>query len=253
MALIGVGLALLALLAYSLDRTAWLFAAFEVGQKNGEWLGLAAAVVVEIAVVALVLAESVSAHTEIGRWSGYGLAAALAFQALANLLAGYLRGGALLASLAVGSWAGYAVAATVWLVSNLLIPALIFFLAKIAAHLVPLWRTAPVTAPAVTQPASANDAPASVVRRRAPLVVARMARRASGPPVVRRSLVERAPVVALPAPVEMLQIGAASYPRTALVAQFGEGVADAPSVRQFATLVGVAEATVRRKLAQAVV
>ncbi|MEN9937933.1 MAG: hypothetical protein RLZZ387_4512 [Chloroflexota bacterium] len=142
----GVGLAIVALLAYSLDRTAWLFRLYESGQPHAEALGLAAAIVIELAAVALIagegVAESLTDDLQLQRtlraWAGRGLAAVLGVQIVANLVAGYLRGGHALLNLLGEGWAALLIASISWLLANALIPALIFILAKIEAHLLRL-------------------------------------------------------------------------------------------------------------------
>lgn len=85
-------LALAALLAYSLERTAWLFGRFE------DWTpaAYAAAGVVELAAVALIVGASALAGLAPAAraWANRALLAVLSVGALANLSAGYLRGGA---------------------------------------------------------------------------------------------------------------------------------------------------------------
>ncbi len=136
-------LALLALLAYSLERSAWLFGLFE------QWsiLALAAAVVVELAAVALVVGAGALAHIDpLARaWANRALLAVLSVQALANLSAGYLRGGsATLVLFGNGERAAYVVAAVLWLVTNLAIPGLILCLSKLLERLL---AVAPADAP----------------------------------------------------------------------------------------------------------
>src|SRR5688572_21979721 len=89
---IGVNaLALVALLGYSIERTAWLFDLFE------DWTeaAVAAAVVVELAAVALLVGAGALSHLDAAAraWANRALVAVLSVQALANLSAGYLRGG----------------------------------------------------------------------------------------------------------------------------------------------------------------
>ena len=125
--------ALLGLLAYSLERTIWLFQRFEVAAEPA----IAAAVVVELAAVALIV--SAGALPPSARpWGNRALLAVLSVQALANLSAGYLRGGR--ATLALFGTAedpsAYAVASTLWFVTNLAIPGLTLSLSKLLEHLI---------------------------------------------------------------------------------------------------------------------
>jgi hypothetical protein len=157
-AIIATALALLALLAYSLERSAWLFGLFE------QWsvLALAAAIVVELAAVALIVGAGALATIDASAraWANRALLAVLSVQALANLSAGYLRGGTnVLAQFGAGSRAAYAVAAVLWLVTNLAIPGLILCLSKLLERLIA--APVPVAQPAIT--ISAPEVPALAV------------------------------------------------------------------------------------------
>lgn len=153
-AIIATALALLALLAYSLERSAWLFGLFE------QWsiLAVAAAVVVELAAVALIVGAGALAHIDplTRAWANRALLAVLSVQALANLSAGYLRGGARTLALFGGSErAAYAVAAALWLVTNLAVPGLILCLSKLLERLI----VVPVVSAPVAQSAITISAP----------------------------------------------------------------------------------------------
>lgn len=135
-AIVVTSLALAALLAYSIERTAWLFGRFE------DWApaAYAAALVVELAAVALIVGASALAHLDRAAraWANRALVAVLSVGALANLAAGYLRGGrATLAQFgSAAEWAPYGVAASLWLTTNLAIPGLILCLSKLLERLV---------------------------------------------------------------------------------------------------------------------
>lgn len=137
-AISACGLALLALLGYSLERTAWLFSLFEARYE----LAVAAAVVVELAAVALLIGGATLAQLDgqAQAWANRALGAVLSVQALANLSAGYLRGGERTLGEFGGAgwrwWASYAVAAALWLTTNLAVPALILCLSKLLERLV---------------------------------------------------------------------------------------------------------------------
>lgn len=139
-----IGAALLALLAYSIERTAWLLSLYEVANDSGTNLALMAALVAELGAVALIVAEgamSLLDHytaRQLSRWAHFGLVVVLALQSAAGLIAGYVRGGArLLDTLGAGdSLARFGVTAVALLLSNLAVPALILALSKIAALLV---------------------------------------------------------------------------------------------------------------------
>jgi len=148
-ATIATGLALIALLGYSIERTQWLFSLFETWAPAA-W---AAAIVVELAAVALLIgAGALSAlDLQARAWANRALVAVLSVQALANLTAGYLRGGrqALLlfgASDVPLPWLGvdarYAVAAALWFAVNLAVPGLILCLSKLAERLIAAAGTA---------------------------------------------------------------------------------------------------------------
>lgn len=153
-ALIGIGIALILLLVYSFERTSWLFGLFE------EWhiAAYAAAVVVEASAVALIAGAGALAlmDEQVRAWANRALGAVLSIQALANLAAGYLRGGARTMALFDGGqgwqfWSGYAVAAVLWLVVNLSVPALILCLSKLLERLIHAYATLEEKPPA-TQP-----------------------------------------------------------------------------------------------------
>jgi methylphosphotriester-DNA--protein-cysteine methyltransferase len=135
-------LALIALLGYSLERTAWLFQLFEADQT----LPVVAAVVVELAAISLLVGAGAIAQLDAKAraWSNRALGAVLSVQALANLSAGYLRGGHATLALFQGEApdATYAVAAALWLSVNLAVPALIFFLSKLLERLIAAWQSA---------------------------------------------------------------------------------------------------------------
>lgn len=148
---IGIaGLAILALMVYSIDRTAWVFGLFEGDRAYAHEFGLAAAIVIELAGIAFIIAEA-TAVKQIRFWVVLGLAAILIVQTLANLIAGALRGFDTIASaLPTNGWAT-AWALALWAFANALIPALIFILSKIEAYLVRYYLTVPATV-VVTQP-----------------------------------------------------------------------------------------------------
>ena len=151
--------ALLALLIYSLDRTSWLLAQYELHQPGtlGDQLllsplalGVAAALVIEVGAVALVAGDVLALErSKIQRYATAGLFVVIAVQALANLLAGYLRGYASVRAtlLSHGASADLAwwIAGVSWVLSSAAVPALIFILSKLAAHVVRLAVSAPQT------------------------------------------------------------------------------------------------------------
>ena len=154
-AIIATTLALLALLGYSLERSAWLFGLFE------RWtiLAYAAAIVVELAAVALIVGAGALAGIDPSAraWANRALLAVLSVQALANLSAGYLRGGqSTLALFGAHSSAAYVVAAVLWLVTNLAVPGLVLCLSKLLERL--LIVQAPLDQPTIT--VSAPERPA---------------------------------------------------------------------------------------------
>lgn len=154
---VTIVLALLALLVYSLDRTSWLLAQYELAQPGtlAEWIGLsplalgvAAALVIEVGAVALVAGDVLALErSAIKRYATAGLAVVLSVQALANLLAGFLRGYASVQATLVASGVqqptAQAVAGLSWVLSSAAVPALIFILSKLAAHVVRLALSAP--------------------------------------------------------------------------------------------------------------
>ena len=157
--------ALLGLLAYSLERTIWLFQRFEVAAEPA----IAAAVVVELAAVALIVSSG-ALPPSARPWGNRALLAVLSVQALANLSAGYLRGGRATLALfgAADDPSAYAVASTLWFVTNLAIPGLTLSLSKLLEHLItsalevlPDRSGATETVEAVPEPAEIATSPLS--------------------------------------------------------------------------------------------
>lgn len=153
-------IALTFLLIYSLDRTSWLLTQYELNQADtlAAWLGLSplalgstSALVIEVGLIALMAGEVLSsAHPDIKRYAIGGLIVGLAVQALANLLAGYLRGfqavlDTLIAHGANANFAWY-VAGLAWFLSSVSVPALIFILSRLAALVIRLGLSAPIAA-----------------------------------------------------------------------------------------------------------
>lgn len=135
-AIVVTFLALAALLGYSIERTAWLFGQFET---ESWWLAAyAAAIVVELAAVALIVGAGALAHLDAAAraWANRALVAVLSVGALANLSAGYLRGGHKVLWAFGGGYASLAVAASLWLVVNLAVPGLILCLSKLLERLI---------------------------------------------------------------------------------------------------------------------
>lgn len=133
-AIAAVSLALICLLLYSIERTAWLFDQFETWTEAA----YAAAIVVELAAVALIVGASALAHLDKSAraWANRALLAVLSVGALANLSAGYLRGGAAVLDAFGGDTSAYAVAASLWAVTNLAVPGLILCLSKLLERLI---------------------------------------------------------------------------------------------------------------------
>jgi hypothetical protein len=145
-------LALAGLLVYSLERSIWLFSLYE------EWStpAIAAAAVIEVAAVALIIsAGALELLDPAARaWSNRALGAILSVQALANLTAGYLRGGRqALALFGPDDLAAYSVGAVLWLVTNLAVPVLVLSLSKLLERLIAAAALAS-SAPAATWPAA---------------------------------------------------------------------------------------------------
>lgn len=165
---IGVcALALLALLAYSLERTAWLFQQFE-----SWWLAAyAAAVVVELAAVALIVGASAIAGLDKSAqaWANRALFTVLIVQAFANLSAGYLRGGsATLAQFGSDVWA-LRVTAALMVATNLAVPILILCLSKLTERLLSAPLPATGETPVITVQAPAQMALQAPARAALPL------------------------------------------------------------------------------------
>lgn len=183
-------IALLALLVYSLDRTSWLLAQYELSQQGtlADWLGLsplalgvAAALVIEIGAVALVAGDVLAIErSAIKRYATAGLAVVLSVQALANLLAGFLRGYAgvrqTLEAHGASADAAWWVAGLSWVLSSAAVPALIFILSKLAAHVVRL----AINAPAAVVPESSEQRSDGAQERSVPTIEAEPPRSAAG-------------------------------------------------------------------------
>jgi hypothetical protein len=157
----AIAVALLALLVYSIDRSAWLMALYETGQPHAYEFGLAAAIVIELVAVALIagegaadLFEDKAMQAALRFWSGIGLLVVVSVQVVANFVAGWLRGGTvLLAMLGTGDgWARFAIAAVAWLVANMAAPVLLFVLSKIAAVFVKQLISMPADVPTESAP-----------------------------------------------------------------------------------------------------
>lgn len=170
-------LALAGLLVYSLERSIWLFSLYE------EWStpAIAAAAVIEVAAVALIISAGALEllDHEARAWSNRALGAILSVQALANLTAGYLRGGRQALALfgPADDLAAYGVGAVLWLVTNLAVPVLVLSLSKLLERLIaaaarstpgPSWASAtpnysysrpaePAEVPIFVEPAAQSD------------------------------------------------------------------------------------------------
>jgi len=129
-------LALLGLLVYSLERSIWVFSLYEVAAEPA----IAAAAVIEVAAVALIIsAGALDTNDDAAKsWANRALGAILSVQALANLTAGYLRGGRQALALfgQADDMAAYAVGAVLWLVVNLAVPVLVLSLSKLLERLI---------------------------------------------------------------------------------------------------------------------
>lgn len=163
----ATGLALIALLGYSIERTQWLFSLFE-DWEPATW---SAAIVVELAAVALIIGAGALSllDAQARAWANRALVAVLSVQALANLTAGYLRGGQQALGLFGANdvplpWldvdARYAVAAALWFSVNLAVPGLILCLSKLAERLISAAGTA-TDAPLREQLASLRETTAN--------------------------------------------------------------------------------------------
>ena len=171
--LVAIAIALVCLLIYSLERTAWLFELFEESPARAT----AAAIVIELAAVALIAgAGALDAVSK--PWANRALVAILSIQALGNLSAGYLKGGVQTLERFGADWPAYAVAATLWLVANLAVPWLVFCLSKLMEQLIVLLGTLPKEAKApapfsAARPALAHNKPVNTDALSVPVVADR--------------------------------------------------------------------------------
>ena len=136
--LVAIAIALLCLLVYSLERTAWLFELFEESKERAT----AAAIVIELAAVALI-AGAGAMDDKSKPWANRALLAILSVQALGNLSAGYLKGGAATLAMFGSNDPAYRVSAILWLVANLAVPWLVFCLSKLMEQLIMVLGTLP--------------------------------------------------------------------------------------------------------------
>lgn len=149
-----IAVAILALLGYSLDRTAWAFRTFEGSQPLAAGLGLAAALVVELAIIGLIAGRALAdalrlddeARRVLLRWGRAGMIAAILAQTTINLVAGGLRGWRVLydqlAGAGLGAQAALAISGLVWLLVNALVPFLLYVLSEMEARIIRLALTA---------------------------------------------------------------------------------------------------------------
>lgn len=131
----GIGAAILVLMVFSLDRTAWALSLFETGRQLQHERALAGSIVIELAVIAFIIARSVNV-AEIRHLAIIGLCATLFVQTLANLWGGWVYGWEATRATLPASEAAFAVSAAAWLSINALIPGGIFLLSEIEALLV---------------------------------------------------------------------------------------------------------------------
>lgn len=130
-----VGVAILALMVFSLDRSAWAFGMFETGRPHQSEKGLAAALVVELLVIACIVAKAVTVR-EIRAYATMGLIGGLVVTTLPNLWAGWVWGWDAARATMPDSKAAFAVSALAWAVINAAIPSGIYLLSEIEAMLV---------------------------------------------------------------------------------------------------------------------
>jgi hypothetical protein len=169
----GIGAAILVLMLFSLDRTAWALSIYETGRTWQHERALAGSIVIELAVIACIIARSVNA-AEVRRLAWTGLVLFLSVQTLANLWGGWVYGWNSSRTTMPDSRTSFAVAVAGWALINALIPVGIFILSEIEAllvrYLIAVYaegRTAapaedphPVAAPApVHQPAPSEPRP----------------------------------------------------------------------------------------------
>lgn len=152
----GLLISIIALLIFSLDRTSWLFAIFETGRSNGEFLGRVAAIVVELAAVALITSKIVISkqdHPKEYRYIVLGLVVVLGVQSIGNLIAGWVRGAKPIHELFIENSFTVAVATITWAVVNACVPILIYILSELLAYVIRLLLEydRPVDLPTVVQ------------------------------------------------------------------------------------------------------
>jgi hypothetical protein len=133
-----IAAALFILMAFSIERTAWLITIFESG-ANGHAFGLAAAIIIEIAAIAFIAAEiMIRAKTGLSKlvtWGGLG--PILILQTIANGVKGWINGRqGMIDLLGAESVFIQIIATGTWAIVNGLIPLLIFILSKLLASFI---------------------------------------------------------------------------------------------------------------------
>jgi hypothetical protein len=132
-----IAFALFILMAFSIERTAWLISIFESGQA-GPVFGYAAAIIIEIAAIAFIAAEiMIAPKSSLGKLVMGGLILILVLQSMANGVKGWINGWeGMRAILGSDNKLAQAIAGAAWLVVNGLIPLLIFILSKLLASFI---------------------------------------------------------------------------------------------------------------------
>lgn len=173
--IVAIGVAILILMLFSIDRTAWALALFETGRQFKTQRSVAGSLVVELAAVAFIIAKSINV-AEIRRLATVGLVGVLIVLTLANLMGSWVHGWNTLRATMPDSRPALAVSVLAWASINALIPGGIYLLSEIEALLVryllamyaeertALPETVPQSAPApATVPSSAPQAVRVVV------------------------------------------------------------------------------------------
>lgn len=131
----SIAVAIIVLMAVSIDRTAWAISLFETGRTLQYERSLASTLVIELAAVAFIIAKSINV-AEIRRLATIGLVGVLVVLTLSNLMGSWVHGWATIRTTLPDSTPAFWVSVLAWVSINALIPGGIYLLSEIEALLV---------------------------------------------------------------------------------------------------------------------
>lgn len=132
-----IALALLILMIFSIERTAWLISIFESG-SSGHVFGLAAAIIIEIAAISFIVAEIlINKKSPLRKFVTTGLVLIVTLQFMANGIKGWINGWqGMIGLFGAENRIALSIAGLTWFIVNGLIPLLIFILSKLLASFI---------------------------------------------------------------------------------------------------------------------